>query len=490
LGILKQQAYSNTINIVFGFIAGAINTIVVLPRAFENSLDDWGLVKLILSFALILAPIFGFGSNNIILKEYGAHNSKRHNQRILGFSFILGLLGSLLLSLFVLSNGLNLFINSRDAATLSENSFSLIILSISLTLGQVFSGFIIAKHKTPIIQFVNETFLKVSYLCISLIYLLSPFPFELFLQLYVATYTLSLLIFIFYALKLGFKPSFKIKLLKIKEIITYGFYTVLDKGAGIIVGNLDLIMIAYLLNLRDVAIYGLAFYVAAVILIPQKALLTPSYPLVSTAVKNNHINDLNKLYRQSSLNQLIIGGTLFVLIWSNIDQIFALIPSEFFQGKWVVFYIGISRLFILLGGVSGAIIVFSKYYRVNLVFNLFLIALTIMSNYFLIPSYGMTGAAMATAITFLIYNLIKIIYIQKVFKINPFNFETLKSIGILIFLLIIGSYLTIYSAHPIISILIQSMLLAIFIIALFYGLKVKAEILDVPQKVWKRYFNR
>jgi len=41
------------------------------------------------------------------------------------------------------------------------------------------------------------------------------------------------------------------------------------------------------------------------------------------------------------------------------------------MGKWVVFYIGISRLFILITGISGPIIVFSKYYRINLVFNLF-----------------------------------------------------------------------------------------------------------------------
>jgi O-antigen/teichoic acid export membrane protein len=490
LGILKEQAYSNTINIVIGFIAGAINTIIVLPRAFESSLDDWGLVKLVLSFSLILAPIFGFGSNNIIIKEYGSHNSTTHNQGILGFSLLLGLIGSLLLALFVLSNGLNLFINSRDAAALSENSFSLILLSISLTFGQVFSGFIIAKHKTPFIQFVNETFLKVSYLCISLIYLFSPFSFELFLKLYVSTYTISLLIYIIYAFNLGFNPSFKFKLLQIREIIIYGFYTVLDKGAAIIVGNLDLIMIAFLLNLTDVAIYGLAFYIAAVILIPQKALLTPSYPLVSTAVKNNNIDDLNKLYRQSSLNQLIIGGSLFVLIWSSIDQIFALIPSEFYEGKWVVFYIGLSRLFILLGGVSGAIIVFSKYYRINLVFNLFLIGLTILSNYILIPYYEMTGAAMATAITFFAYNLIKIAYIQNVFKINPFNSETFKSILILMILLVAGSYLDLYISHPIISILSHSLVLAFLMVLLFYGLKVKAEILDIPLKVWKRFVNR
>jgi len=489
LGLVSKQAYSNTVNIVIGFIAGAINTIFVLPKAFENSLDDWGLLKLILSFALILAPVFGLGVNNIIIKEYVGNREKSYKESILGFSLIIAISGAALLSLFVYFDGLSLFINDRDVLLVEKNIISLLVLAISLTIGQVFTGFIVAKHKTPIIQFVNDTFLKVSYLLLSLYYLFFPFDFELFFLLYVLTYALTVVIYFIYAKRIGFSAQFKFKLLSIKELINYGFYTVLDKGAAIIVANLDLIMIAYLLQLSDVAIYGLAFFIAAVILIPQKAIMTPSYPLVSAAVKTEKYDGLEKLYKQSSINQLLIGGVLFVLIWANINEIFSFIPKNFSSGKWVVFYIGLSRLFILSTGVSGPIIVFSKYYRINLFFNLFLVALTIGSNYFLINEYGMIGAAMATAITFLIYNILKATYIKYRFKIHPFTLETIKSIAILLIVHTIASKIDFYENLPLVSIILKSIIILLLFVIGFYGLKVKAEILEVPKKIIKRLRN-
>jgi O-antigen/teichoic acid export membrane protein len=489
VGIIRKQAFSNAINIIIGFLAGAINTIIILPRAFENNLDDWGLLKLVLSFALILAPVFGLGVNNIIIKEYDNTKDQNYKQSILGFSMLIALIGSILLSIFVQLKGLRLFTNNENAILVEQNIYFLLILSIALTVSQVYSGYIVAIHKTPFIQFINDTFLKGSYLLISIIYLFFPFDFELFFMLYVMTYVLTLFIYFFYAKLHGFKAKYEFKLLAIKELINYGFYTVLDRGAAIIVANLDLIMIAYLLELSDVAIYGLAFFIAAVVLIPQKAIMTPSYPLVSTALKTGRKDDLQRLYKQSSINQLIIGGVLFALIWSNINEIFMLIPSDFSSGKWVVFYIGLSRLFILSTGVSGPIIIFSTYYRINLFFNLFLILLTIITNYYLIKQFGMTGAAMATAITFFIYNILKTGYIKFRFNIQPFSMDTIKSVAILILVMAISYQIRIFETHAFFSIIVKSILISILLAIGFYGLNVKAEILDVPGKILKRFVN-
>ena len=483
LGLVSKQAYSNTINIVIGFIAGAINTIIVLPRAFQDSLDDWGLLKLILSFAVILAPIFGFGVNNIVIKEYAGNQDINYRKSILGFSLLIAIIGSFLLFLFIYSGSLILFVNSRDAVLIQEYLFLLFVLSVSLTLNQVFTGFIVASHKTPIVLFVSDTFLKISYLILSLAYLYFSFEFGLFLKIFVWIYVFSLAIYIIYAKIIGFTTSFRFKILEIKELITYGVYTVLDRGAGIIVANLDLIMIAYLLELSNVAIYGLAFFIAAVILIPQKAILAPSLPLVSKAVKDDKLVELKRLYDQSSINQLIIGGVLFILIWVNIDGIFSLIPSDFSQGKWVVFYIGVSRLIVLSTGISGPIILFSKYFRINLVFNLFLVGLTIFSNYILINKYGMTGAAIATAITFLTYNILKVVYIQYRFKMQPFTIETIKTLLVLLIVGFLGSYIEIFPQFPLISIVVKSSIIAVLLTLGLYGLKVKAEILDVPKNL-------
>lgn len=486
MGLVSKQAYSNTVNIVIGFIAGAINTIIVLPRAFEESIDDWGLLKLILSFAMILAPIFGFGVNNIVIREYSSNKEATYRKSILGFALLVAFIGSILSVFLVYSGGLALFTNNRDTQIIGENIIPLLALTASLILSQFFTGFIVANHKTPVIPFINDSFLKTAYLLLSVYYLFSPFDFGLFLKLYVSTYIAAFFIYVIYSVNLGFKINFRFKNLDVKELLTYGTYTVLDKGASIIVANLDVIMIAYLLKLSNVAIYGLAFFIAATLLIPQRALLAPTYPLVSKALKENKLVEIRKLYRQSSLNQIIIGGALFALIWTSIDSIYLLIPGEFSQGKWVVFYIGLSRLFILATGISGPMIIYSKYYRVNLIYNLFLVGLTIFSNFILINKYGMVGAAMATAITFLTYNILKVAYIQYRFKMQPFTSETIKSILVLLIVGVLGSYIDIFPHWPLISIGAKSIIVSLLLALGFYGFKVKAEILELPKKVLRK----
>ena len=487
MGLVSKQAYSNTINIVIGFIAGAINTLIVLPRAFEDSLDDWGLLKLILSFALVLTPFFGMGVNNIIIMQFGGDKDPDYRRSVLGFSLLVAISGSLLATVFIFSDGLSLFTNERDSLLINENIMLFWVLSLSLILVPVFAGYIVANHKTPVIPFVNDVYLKISYLGLSIYYLFNKFDFELFLKLYVGTYVGAFFIYVFYAIYLDFKVNFKFKNIRLKELFTYGLYTILDKGASIVVANLDLIMLAYLLELSNVAIYGLAFFIAAVILIPQKAILVPTYPIVSAAVRGNKLTELKKLYMQSSINLIIMGGALFVFIWTNINDIYEFIPSEFSGGMWVVFFIGLSRLFNLSSGISGAIIVFSKYYKVNLVFNLFLVVLTVITNYFLINKYGMTGAAIATAITFLTYNVLKVVYIKYRFKMQPFTLETIKTLLVLLIVGFLGSYIDIFPQWPLISIAVKSIVVAILLSLGFYGLKVKAEILDVPKNILKNF---
>lgn len=491
MGLLAKQAYSNSINIFIGVIAGAINTIFILPRAFETMPENWGLVKILLSYSVISAHVFGFGIYNIVIKEYSRMNDEKERASLMGFVFLISIVSILLLIFLnlITKGGIIHFINKEDSELIAKNLNDYFLLSAVVILTQLFTGFISSKHKTPVLQLVNETFLKSFYLIISLVYLFIPFSFDLYLSLFIWSYVISLLIYIFYSLYLGLKLEFSFRLLKIKETIIYGLYTVLDKGASIIVANLDLIMIGWILNLENVAYYTLAYYIGAVITIPQRAILIPATPMIAKSIHDEKHDEISKLYKQSSINQLIIGGALFLLIWVNIEALYQLIPGKFSGGLWVVFYIGLSNLFVMGTGVSGLMIVYSKYYRINLVFNSILILLTIISNYFLIKSYGIIGAAIATAITYFIYNAIKVIYIKWRFKSDPFSFSYFKTVLILLVIGAIGNVITLFPEDPILSVLIKTILFSLLLIIGFYGLKVKAEILDLPRKLMKKYFN-
>jgi O-antigen/teichoic acid export membrane protein len=70
----------------------------------------------------------------------------------------------------------------------------------------------------------------------------------------------------------------------------------------------------------------------------------------------------------------------------------------------------------------------SKYYRYDMLFYIFLIGLTIASNIILVPIYGITGAAMAYAITLFAFNLFRYLFILIAFKMQPFNYKSVVGI--------------------------------------------------------------
>ena len=87
------------------------------------------------------------------------------------------------------------------------------------------------------------------------------------------------------------------------------------------------------------------------------------------------------IYSKSAINQLIVSGLLFLVVWLNIDDVLSLLPEKFSYGKWVVFYIGLAQLVNMSCGVNGAIIVNSKYYKYDLYTNLILLAITVLLNF-------------------------------------------------------------------------------------------------------------
>ena len=107
----------------------------------------------------------------------------------------------------------------------------------------------------------------------------------------------------------------------------------------------------------------------------------------------------------------------------------------------MVLCIGLAQLFNGATGVNGAIIINSKYYKYDLYTNFLLVVITLISNYLMIPKYGINGAAMATALSVLLFNLIRLILIKLKMNLQPFSLKTLYTVLILIAIYGVSLYL-------------------------------------------------
>jgi O-antigen/teichoic acid export membrane protein len=119
----------------------------------------------------------------------------------------------------------------------------------------------------------------------------------------------------------------------------------------------------------------------------------------------------------------IIGMGIFLLIWTTLPYIFEIMPNseQMREGTYVVFFLGLSQVWDMMTGVNNEIIIYSKYYRFNLFLTLFLAVTNTIANLILIPQYGMMGAAIATCLSFFLFNLAKYIFIYIKFGFQPLS---------------------------------------------------------------------
>jgi O-antigen/teichoic acid export membrane protein len=173
---------------------------------------------------------------------------------------------------------------------------------------------------------------------------------------------------------------------------------------------------------------------ASVIEIPKRAITQSSTALMSNAFEKGDIKEVNTIYAKASINQLIIGSLLLVGVWSNVQNIFNIMPKGdlYSAGTWVILIVGSAKLLDMAFGPSSEVIGLSKYYWFNLVVISLLAILVITSNVILIPIYGMNGAALGTLLALSIYNIFKFGFIIIKMKLNPFTINTIKVLVVLI----------------------------------------------------------
>jgi O-antigen/teichoic acid export membrane protein len=235
---------------------------------------------------------------------------------------------------------------------------------------------------------------------------------------------------------LYFKPDFRfLNKPLLREMAVFGAFILLGGAGSLIITKIDTLMLGSMAGTREVAIYTIAFFIGTIIEIPRRAIAQISTPVISQAWAQHNIEKIEEIYHKSAINQLIIGSFFLLGIWCNVDAIFNLVPNgEIYRpGKYVVLFIGLARLFDMATGVNGEIILQSRYYRFNLISVAILAILLVVTNWIFIPLYGINGAAFGTALSVLLYNILKYLFLWIKFRIQPFSIKTIIVLLIAVF---------------------------------------------------------
>ena len=454
---------------------GFVTTVLIYPKAFTTS--EIGLLRLLVAYATIFSKFASLGIPRVttMMFTYFRNKEKKHN----GFLFIalVTSLSGLLLSVVILLLSKELITGRGEEKSIlfADYFYYIIPLLISSLLFVILDNYYKVLYNSVQGTFLKEFMQRLIILAGAIALLLGFLQFQSFLQIFLIAFFVPpfiLIILLIREKQLFIKPDFTILNGELKKkMFNVGLFGILTSFSGILVLNIDSIMINSYLDLGSTGIYAITFYFGTIILIPSRSLLKISSVIIADSWKTNDVDTVNKIYFKSCLNQLIIGGLLFIGIWSNIDNIFNehLLGSKFESGRYVIFFISLASLIQMAGGTSNMILFTSGKYKIHTYFMAVLIILLIISNMIFIPLYGITGAAIASSIAFLVFNILKYLYLKSVFGFKPYNYKT--AIVILVILISFGvDYLIPQFSNFIVDIIIRSAIIAIsfsFLIIIF-----------------------
>lgn len=488
MGIIIRQGFKSTVVSYVGVALGAFNLLYLFPKILTP--EEIGLREILLGASLAMSFFAQLGMTTIMARffPYFEDKSRQHNGFLLlmllisSFGFLLFCLAFLIFKADIIS----LF--SANSPLVNDFLLSFIPLTGLMMLQSMLEAYARVNLRIAVSTFIREIGLRFLLMVLVLLYGFGTIDFERFIALLIGTYVLAVIALFVYLRQLG-ALHLHWRYLRVGkplawEMLVYTSWLLIGGAGSIISDKIDGIMLASLASLSAAGIYSIAFFIGTIIEMPRRSLSSIASPLVAKAWKENNLPKLEELYKKSALHQLLVGGWIFIAVWINIDLVFGLMPKGeiFSQGKLVVLLISAARLIDMGTGIHGDIILSSRHYRFNLVSIVFLAVISFSANYYMIPRFGLNGAAAGTLISLGFFILLKMLFLRIKTGLQPFTSNWFKSMLLVLGVLLATYWLPLVPGGPladVFNILFRSLLVTLLLGYGMVRLRLSDEIITI-----------
>jgi O-antigen/teichoic acid export membrane protein len=351
----------------------------------------------VLSFAITITAMFSFmsnlGLNSIVIREIT--KDKKNSERLVATTFYLKLIGAVVA--FISGTAVIYFLKAED----SEIQFLVMLLLLGYVFqsmdavdyffqAKVLSKYVVISRN---LAFFVSGGLKVLFVFLNLdvAYLAFAFVFDLALS--------SLFMFLIYKKVSHFNGSWKLDHVLAKSLLKDSWPLMLSTFFIMLYMKVDQIMIEHFLDMESVGLYSVAitlseawYFIPTIIV----STLTPYFVKLREEGRYLYLRNLKKVNTLMFWMGVIVG--VVVTIFGQ--EIIALLFGHDYKDAYLALSLNIwAGIFVSIGVASNLWLIAENLQIYRLIGTSIGVCLNIIGNYYLIPIYGISGAAIATLIT-------------------------------------------------------------------------------------------
>lgn len=486
MGIVKKQAYKNTIIQYAGMVIAYVNTVLLFP--FFATSTEYGFYNLIISISVLYSLIASLGIPGILLRYFPFYRTddKRHNGFI-HWTLLISLLGFIAASIvYIVIKPVILSAYAGTSPLYQRYYYYLIPMSFFVIAFNYLEMTGRIVYITIYSNFLQSVLLRLLTTIFLVMMAFKWINYQDFIFLYIGGNGLiALLMFISIVASGQFSwhvNDLSFKTIEKRAILNFGMFTVISSSIYVLLQKVDTLMLSAMAGDNVQGVYSWYFNIAIVIGVPAQALSRTTYPIVSNAWKTRDMKAIDDVYSKTSIIQMIVGCLLFIGVIVNRQNLYAIAHNkEFVDPKYFSLFIvvGLGFLVDITGGLNAYIITASHKYKLFTLFVVISVGFCVLVNYLLIPKYQGLGSAIAYLLTLTLLNFTTWFYIKYRFKLQPFRWKHIWVIIITAVSFVVGQYIWKMPNVPL-DIIVRSGVTTLIYGSLIYSLHISS---DINEKV-------
>lgn len=392
--------------------------------------EQFGLYSLALSAVAIVTTISLIGMDDAVLRNTAIHASQDDEQSLWGtlqltFGFTLSMSIFLSALLFIFSDSIAIKFFSEPLLSPILRLVAVIVPFMTMSEMLLFTsrGFKRMDYGVIAEDFVQ---LPVRVVLIGILALFNLNAFTAMVTFGVGDLAASIVLVYFINKEFSLRRAFNDAKRDVRGLLSFSFPFWFSDIINTVRNNIQVMLLGSLSTITSAGIFTIVDRVNLVSIITYRSIETSIRPIIAELQSKDAWQEVGRLYQTSTRWSLLVSipMTLITILFS--DRILLLFGEDFVDGRLALVVLASSEFIKVLTGMSGTIIDMSGLNRLKMINTIIQVVMAVGLNIYLIPRWGLMGAAVSVFIAIAVINLLRMLQVYVVYRLLPFNKKLVK----------------------------------------------------------------